>query len=95
MERTGEKDGIRFETVINHSIEDLPAIFIHDETGTFWTKGKTTEIHEVHRFRMFNYHELARILSEAGFRNVVCFGGFGDRKAATKNAKRLIFVCAK
>ncbi|MFH0816173.1 MAG: class I SAM-dependent methyltransferase [Methanobacteriota archaeon] len=95
VERKGGRDGIMFESVINHRVEDLPAIFIHDEIGAFWAEGKETKIHEVHRLRMFNYNEMARILSEAGFRRVECFGSFGDRKAATKNAKRLIFVCVK
>ncbi len=94
-ERKGEKDGIRFESVINHSVEDLQAIFIHDEVGSFWTKGKETKIHEIHRLRMFNYNEMKRVLASAGFKEVVCYGRFDDRKPAMKNDKRLIFVCVK
>lgn len=89
------KNGINFKRAIEHSVEDVPAIWNHREFGIIGDNGETTTYHELHRFRMLNYNEMRRFLREAGFREIRCFGEFVAREEAKSNAKRLIFVAVK
>ena len=89
------KDGVVCETAIKHSIEDLPAIWNHDEFGIINDNGKEITYHEQHRLRMVNYNEMKRFLRDAGFRDIKCFGDFNDREEAKTNARRLILVAVR
>jgi len=86
------KDGVICETAIRHSIEDLPAIWNHDEFGIINDNGTEITYHEQHNLRMVNYNEMRRFLKDAGFRDIKCFGDFTDREEAKTNARRLILV---
>jgi ubiquinone/menaquinone biosynthesis C-methylase UbiE len=86
------KDGVVCETAIKHSIEDVPAIWNHDEFGIINDNGREITYHEQHRLRMVNYNEMKRFLSDAGFRDIKCFSEFTDREEAKTNARRLILV---
>jgi SAM-dependent methyltransferase len=89
------KNGIDFKRAIEHSVEDVLAIWNHREFGIIKDDGETTTYHELHRFRMLNYNEMRRFLTEAGFHQIRCFGEFIAREEAKSNAKRLIFVAVK
>lgn len=89
------KDGIKVELAISHSIEDVPAIWNHQEFGIIDDNGEIITYHEFHRFRMLNYNEMRRFLSEAGFCEIRCFGEFVAREETKSNSKRLIFVATK
>ena len=89
------KDGVVCETAIKHSIEDVPAIWNHDEFGIINDNGKEITYHERHRLRISTYNEMRRFLSDAGFREIKCFGDFNDREEAKANARRLIFVAVR
>ena len=89
------KNGVSFRQAIRHSVEDVPAILNHREFGIIEDNGQTTTYHELHRFRMLNYNEMRRFLTEAGFHEIRCFGEFVAREEVKSNAKRLIFVGIK
>jgi len=86
------KNGLTFKWAIRHSVEDLPCIWNHEEFGIIEDGGETMTYKELHRFRMLNYNEMRRFLSESGFQEIRCFGEFTAREEAKSNAKRLIFV---
>lgn len=89
------KDGVVCENAIKHSIEDLPAIWNHDEFGIINDNGIEITYHERHSLRMVNYNEMKRFLKDAGFRDIKCFGEFTDREEARISARRLILVAVK
>jgi len=89
------KDGITMERAIKHSVEDVPAIWNHQEFGIVEDNGEILTYHELHRFRMLNYNEMRRFLNEVGFTSAKCFGEFVAREEVKSNSKRLIFVVVK
>jgi len=89
------KDGVICETAIKHSIEDVPAIWNHDEFGIINDNGREITYHEHHRLRMVNYNEMKRFLRDAGFQDIKCFGNFNDREQAKTNARRLILIVGR
>ncbi len=96
MEKEIEVDGIKIKRKSTHGIEDhVKCIFKHEEDDIIVIGDRTEHIHEVHYLRMFNYHELNRLILGAGFGKVMCFGSFDDREEAKKDAGRLIFVAIK
>jgi len=89
------KDGVVCETAIKHSVENVPAIWNHDEFGIINDNGTEITYHEQHRLRMVNYNEMKRFLKDAGFQNIKCFSEFTDREEAKTNARRLILVAGR
>jgi ubiquinone/menaquinone biosynthesis C-methylase UbiE len=86
------KDGINMERAIKHSIEDVPAIWNHQEFGIVEDNGEIMTYHELHRFRMHNYNEMRRFLLDVGFSKIRCFGDFTARKEVKSNSTRLLFI---
>lgn len=89
------KDDITMDVAVNHSIEDIPAVWNHYEFGIIDDNGKISTYRELHRLRMANYNEMRRFLFEAGFSKVKCFGDFTARKEVKSNSNRLIFAAIK
>ncbi len=59
-------------------------------------EGKKKQVFELgESFRYYNYGELKRFITEAGFTDVRCFGSFDYKKEATSKARRLAFVARK
>jgi SAM-dependent methyltransferase len=88
-------DGIKIKQAIEHSVDNVSAIWNHREFGIIEKEGETFTYEELHRFRMLNYNEISNLLGEAGFSEIRCFGEFTAREEAKENAKRLILVAVK
>ena len=96
IEKDIKNEDIEIHRKSTHSIDDnLRCIFKHDEDDVVTIGDRTEHIHEVHYLRMFNYHELKRLMRDAGFGKIMCFGSFDDREEAKADAGRLIFVAIK
>ena len=80
---------------VSHRIDEVHAIWYHDQFLVVNDAGKLYTSHEVHALRMLNFNELRRMLDETGFQSIQCFGSFADRKPAEEKARRLIVVALK
>ncbi|MBD3183856.1 methyltransferase domain-containing protein [Candidatus Poribacteria bacterium] len=89
------KNCISFERAIRHYIDNVKAIWTHKEFGIIRDNDKEIYYHETHKFRMINYNEMYKLISEAGFSNIKCYGEFISQEEAKNSAKRLIFVAVK
>ena len=92
---THEKDDTRILRIIRHVIEDVDAIFTHDETTLVERKGEVKSYHMTIPLRMYTKHEIERLLREAGFGTFHCYRDWGDRTGEGKNAFRLVFAATK
>ncbi|MBM3237084.1 class I SAM-dependent methyltransferase [Candidatus Poribacteria bacterium] len=81
--------------IFSHRIDEVHAIWYHDQFLVVNDAGKLYTSHEVHALRMLNFNELRRMLDETGFQNIQCFGDFADRKPAEEKARRLIVVALR
>ena len=78
-----------------HSIQkrmDLPPIV---QLVVLDDGGKISTCRELHIMRMLTYPEISRLIRNAGFLDVKCFGDFSGLAEAEDKAERLILVCKK
>jgi SAM-dependent methyltransferase len=92
---THERGEVRIVRILRHTIEDVDALFIHDETTLVEEKGKVKTYHTTIPLRMYTRYETERLLKEAGFDAVHCFRGWQDRSEAGKHAFHLVYVAKK
>jgi SAM-dependent methyltransferase len=92
---THEKDDTRILRIVRHVVEDVDAIFTHDETTLVEQKGVVKSYHIAIPLRMYTKYEIERLLREAGFATFRCFRDWGDRTGEDKKAFRLVFVAKK
>jgi len=92
---THEKNNVRIIRILKHQVEDVDALFIHDETTLVNEKGKTQSFHCRIPLRMYTRFETERLLREAGFEIYHCFRGWQDRKEEGTQAFHLVFVAKK
>ena len=92
---THEKDSTRIVRILRHVVEDVDALFMHDETTLVEEKGTVKSFHVNIPLRMYTRHETERLLREAGFNAFHCFRGWHDRKEEGKKSFHLVFVAKK
>lgn len=92
---THEKDTIRILRILRHTVDDVDAMFIHDETSLVEQDGCVKTFHMTIPLRMYTRHEIERLLREAGFETVHCFRGWQDRKEEGKKTFHMVFVAKK
>ncbi len=84
-----EKNDVKIQETWKTEFNELTGLVSLKEIITV-REGKKKQVFELKEsFRYYNYGELRRFITEAGFTDVRCFGSFDDRKDATSKAKRL------
>jgi SAM-dependent methyltransferase len=92
---THENDDIRIIRILRHSVKDVDALFIHDETTLVEQKGTVKSFHTTIPLRMYTRHEIERLLRETGFQTFHCFRGWQDKKEEGSRSMQLVFVAKK
>ncbi len=92
---THEGNDVRVLRIVRHLVEDVDALFVHDETNLVEQKGVVKSFHTTVPLRMYTKHEVERLLRETGFSRVHCFRDWDDRKEQGEHAFRLVFVAKK
>ena len=86
---------LSIQRTFKHTLDEVRSLWYQNEFVIADDGNTISTCCELHIMRMLTYPEISRLIRDAGFVDIKCYGNFTDLVEADDKAERLILVCKR